>query len=310
MDKNKLRIQRITKILTNNLNLRRNESFLVVTDEYKEDLAELFYQAGLEIGAETSKVKFKSSTKSGVEPPTLVAEAMAQADVVVCITEHSISHTKARTKASKNGTRLATMPSLDFNSLDRQAFLADFEDLMTRGQTISNMLDNGKDVTITTDNHNLYFKIDGRKSKISTGFLTEPGSSGNLPSGEVFIAPIEGTANGSILIDGSIAGIGLLEESIVLEIENGLLKEATGESGEKLLQILGSGKGRNLAELGIGINEKAIITGNILEDEKSLGSCHIAFGTNKSFGGNIEAGVHIDAVIRNPEVIIDGQKLL
>lgn len=63
--------------------------------------------------------------------------------------------------------------------------------------------------------------------------------------------------------------------------------------------------GTNVAELGIGTNEKAILTGNILEDEKILGTAHVAFGASAAIGGNVQVPVHLDVVSMQPEVTID-----
>jgi leucyl aminopeptidase (aminopeptidase T) len=91
---------------------------------------------------------------------------------------------------------------------------------------------------------------------------------------------------------------------------NGRLVDATGEAGKQLLDILGDGNGRILAEFGIGTNNKARLTGNIWEGEKVFGTVHIAFGSHKSFGGKTEAGVHIDCIIKEPVVFIDGVEIL
>jgi leucyl aminopeptidase (aminopeptidase T) len=91
----------------------------------------------------------------------------------------------------------------------------------------------------------------------------------------------------------------------MLTVNNGRLTEATGNDGKRLLQLLGDGNGSIIAEFGIGTNKKARLTGNVLEDEKVFGTVHIAFGSNKSFGGTNEAGVHIDCVIKDPIVTID-----
>lgn len=310
MENSEKLIKKAANILINNLDVKKEENLLIVTDEKKSELGEIFFRAGGLIGAETITIQYVSRGKSGIEPPALVSNAMKEADVAVCITENSISHTQARKEAAENMTRVATMPNLDIELLSGNAFNADYDALVERGETLSDILNNGSEVTIKTDVYSLDFKIDTRKSKTSTGFLRDPGAAGNLPSGEVFIAPLEGTGNGEIIIDGSIAGIGLLNEPMLLKIKDGLLKSASGKDGEKLLEILGKDDGRNLAEFGIGINEMAIVSGNTLEDEKVLGTCHVAFGTNNTFGGVIDAGVHIDAVTQDPRIIIDGKEIL
>ncbi|HNG57249.1 MAG TPA: aminopeptidase, partial [Solirubrobacterales bacterium] len=138
------------------------------------------------------------------------------------------------------------------------------------------------------------------------GELTETGAFGNLPCGEGFIAPA--TAEGVLVVDGSIAGVGLVDEPVRLTIKDGHLVDATGEAGAKLMELLTvhGPDGTNVAELGIGTNEKAILTGNILEDEKILGTAHIAFGASAAIGGNVQVPVHLDVVSMRPEVTIDG----
>lgn len=117
---------------------------------------------------------------------------------------------------------------------------------------------------------------------------------------------MEGTANGRVIIDGSIAGIGLVNSPLEVKIENGYAVDFTGPDANKLKNILGAKKeAGNIAELGIGTNPHAHLTGNILEDEKVYGTIHIAFGDNSTFGGNTRAGVHIDGIILNPLLYID-----
>ena len=108
------------------------------------------------------------------------------------------------------------------------------------------------------------------------------------------------------MVDGSIAGIGRLSEPVLLEVSEGQLVSASSQDGERLLSLLGSSpKGRNLAELGVGTNDKARLRGVTLEDEKIYGTIHIAFGSNDTFGGTVAAGVHLDAVVLEPELYLD-----
>ena len=67
---------------------------------------------------------------------------------------------------------------------------------------------------------------------------------------------------------------------------------------------------RNLAELGIGTNDKARVTGVILEDEKIYGTVHIALGSNDTFGGTVAAGIHVDGVVKEPVLKLDGKTVL
>lgn len=189
------------------------------------------------------------------------------------------------------------------------AITADYHEVEKLTETYCRMLDEGEKVTIEKEHHRLSFSIKGRTAIRSTGIFRNKGESGNIPSGESYIAPIEDSANGTILIDGSISNIGVLDEPILLTVRSEKLVDATGETGKKLLKILGNGEGRTIAEFGIGTNQKARIIGNVLEDEKVFGTVHIAFGSNKSFGGKTDAGVHIDCVIKDPKIWIDSRKI-
>lgn len=300
-------IETAKNVLKTNVNVQPGEKVAIIVDEVKRELGDIFFKAAQEIGAEAVLIQFHSSGISGAEPPAIVADAMKTCDAAICITEASISHTAARIEAAKANTRVATMPGLTPDMLTEGALTADYADVRETGEQLAVILDLGKEVTIRTAGHALTFSIEGRKSKASNGLLLNPGDSGNLPSGETFIAPIEGSANGTILIDGSIADIGKLSRPVLLKIKEGRLVDVEGEAGEKLISLLGDGDGRFVGEFGIGTNRAARLTGNILEDEKAYGTCHIAFGTNMSFGGTINAGVHLDAVSKTPEIFIDGQ---
>ncbi|MEH7381223.1 aminopeptidase [Bacillus sp. JJ1533] len=297
-------------VLRNNLHVKEQEQILVVTDSELKEVATIFYQAGIALGNETVIMEMITRSKSGEEPPKLVSEAMKAADVVFCITKHSLTHTMARKDASASGARIATMPGITLDMLEEGAISADYTEVETLTNEYCLLLENGRKVEINKGNHSLTFSIDGRKAIPSTGVFRNKGESGNLPSGESYIAPLEDSANGTIIIDGSIAGIGVLQEPMLLTLQHGRLVDASGEAGKQLLQQLGDGEGRKIAEFGIGTNKKARLTGNVLEDEKVFGTVHIAFGSNKSFGGKTEAGVHIDCVIKNPTVIMDGKKII
>jgi leucyl aminopeptidase (aminopeptidase T) len=297
-------------VLQKCLGLRENESFLVVTDDVKRDLGESLYEAGKLLGAEAMLVVMKERKKSGEEPPASVAAAMVQSDVVVCITEHSLTHTQARKNAAASGTRLATMPGITEDMFLEGAISADYSKVKDLTESVTELLSKGKMVRIEKAGYTLHFSITDRFGIPSTGIYLNAGESGNLPSGEAYIAPVEGTANGQILIDGSIAGIGRLHSPVLLTIEKGRIVKAEGDAADKLLEILGDGDGRFLGEFGIGTNDKARITGVVLEDEKVYGTIHVAFGSNNTFGGTVSAGVHIDGVVKKPDVFIDNQMIM
>jgi leucyl aminopeptidase (aminopeptidase T) len=295
-------------ILASSLALKEGEKFLVVTDPDCRRIGEALFEAGVDLDAEAALAVMLPREANGEEPPGHVAAAMAAADVVVVPTTHSLTHTRARLQAVERGARVATMPGITEDMFREGAITADYAEVEQLTKRVAAALDSAREAIVVTGNHRLRMSLEGRNAVPSTGIYREPGHSGNLPSGEAFLAPLEGTAEGALLVDGSIAGVGVLSEPVLLKISEGSLTFASGPDGERVLALLDrSEEGRNVAELGIGTNDSARLTGVTLEDEKIYGTLHIAFGSNDTFGGTVAAGVHLDAVVLEPELYLDDQ---
>ncbi|MGG2072662.1 aminopeptidase [Lysinibacillus irui] len=297
-------------ILKGNLNVQSSETLLILTDIHKQDIAKIFYEAGLTITAKTMFMVMPLLEKSGQEPIIAISTLMANADVTLCITSHSLTHTAARKNACEHGGRVATMPGVTLEMLEQGALHANAQEIEELVGKYVQLLDAANDIRIVKGGHELTFSVEKRVGIPSTGIIRQAGEHGNIPSGESYIAPIETSANGEILVDGSIANIGVLKEPLLLKIKNGRLEEAIGPDGPQLLQLLGEGNGRVIAEFGIGANKSAILCGNVLEDEKVYGTIHIAFGSNVPFGGANAADVHIDCVVKSPVVYFDGKQVI
>ncbi len=208
--------------------------------------------------------------------------------------------------------RIATLPGVTEEMLSR-VMSADMAELRRRGAAVAAALDAGQEARITcARGSDLRLGLEGRTAIPDAGELTARGAFGNLPCGEGFIAPLEGTGEGTLVVDGSIAGVGLVSEPVTLTVREGHLTEADNADGIALLELLTAhgSDGTNVAELGIGTNEKAILTGEILEDEKILGTAHIAFGASAAIGGTVQVPVHLDCVVLEPTVEIDGEPLV
>lgn len=303
--------QTAAKLLEQCLGLRAGETLLIVSDGTRPEIGEALFQAGEELQAEPTLMTMRPRIRSGEEPPAIIAHAMAEAQVVLCVTEHSLTHTQARKLASSKGARIATMPGITLDMFEHGPITADFEAVAQLSRVIAEKLTGATHARIEKNGSVFECSLAGRAGIASTGIYTEPGQSGNLPSGEAYIAPLEGNAHGVLLVDGSIVGLGLLRSPIRLIVQDGLLVRAEGERAEEWLAKLGASKeARNVAELGIGTNPQARLTGVILEDEKAAGTVHVAFGSNATFGGTIQAGVHMDGVITQPTLYLDDQLIM
>ncbi|MCK4237326.1 MAG: aminopeptidase, partial [Candidatus Krumholzibacteria bacterium] len=157
--------------------------------------------------------------------------------------------------------------------------------------------------------------LEGINAIASTGLIHEPGSFGNLPSGEAYMMPVEDLSEGVFVVDGSMAGIGDLEGKtpITIKVEKGYATEISGgpEAGllKEKLEPLGKAA-FNVAEFGVGTNDAAKIIGSILEDEKVMGTIHIALGNNMSMGGTVDVPIHLDGIVKNPTVELDSEKIM
>jgi aminopeptidase len=244
------------------------------------------------------------------EPPATVAEAMAATDVLLAPTIQSLSHTAARKRATENGARAATLPGVTEDILAR-VMSADMEGLREKGHAVADALDRAAEARITDANGtDLTLDLTGRNAIPDAGELTEPSAFGNLPCGEGFISPADG--NGLLVIDGSMAGVGLVDEPVQLVVEGGHLTSARGGQGMAFLELLTEhgDDGTTIAELGVGTNEKATLTGEIIEDEKILGSIHVAFGASAGIGGTVQVPVHLDCVMMKPTLELDGEAIV
>jgi leucyl aminopeptidase (aminopeptidase T) len=302
----------VTAVIRDCLGVQEGEEVLVVANPGTIGLGERLRAEAGRLGADGVLALIAERETHGTEPPASVAAAMAAADVVLCPTLQSLSHTEARRNATDAGVRVATLPGVTEEMLAR-VMSADVEGLRRKGAAIAERLTAGTEARITSaKGSDLRLGLGDREGLPDAGDLTARGAFGNLPCGEGFIAPIEGTAEGTLVVDGTIAGIGRVSEPVTLTVEDGNLVAAEGAEGERLLEILRphGENATNVAELGIGTNEKAILTGELLEDEKILGTCHVAFGASAAIGGTIQVPVHLDCVVLEPDVSVDGEPLV
>jgi len=295
------------------MGLQASETALIVVDPPQRELGQLLAESSRRCGAETIFIEMNQRGNHGEEPPAAVAAAMLKADVILLPTSKSLSHTDARRRATETGARIASMPMITAGVMAR-TMIADYRVIEERNQRLFKLLEGAQQARLTgPGGTDLSFSIAGRRFHLDGGLNTKPGDFANLPAGELYCAPVEGTAEGVLIVDGSMAAIGLLNEPLQLTVQKGLVSDISGgDEAEQLETIIApcGRDARNIAELGIGTNDRAIITGNILEDEKVLGTCHVAIGDNSTFGGTVSVASHLDGILRNPSLEIDGKLVL
>ena len=292
---------------------KTGESILVVTDEPLRGIGYALRQAALDLGHEVMLVEILPRKSNGAEPPPAVAELMTRVDVVLCPTSKSLTHTDARRAASAAGTRVGTLPGVTEEIMVR-CMNADYNRIAGRCEHLCTLMAGTEVIRVEAPaGTNITLPVSGRKAIASSGLFRERGQWGNLPTGESYLAPLEGRSNGVVVVDGSMAGVGMTSQPIRIVVDAGYATEITGgREAEHLVSLLAphGRDGRNLAEFGIGTNDRARLTGVILEDEKVMGTIHIAFGDNKSMGGSVRVASHLDGLVKQPSVWFDDRKIM
>jgi len=301
-------------VLRMNLGLSKGEKLLIITDTEKLNIAWVLFQAGLDIGAEVVLSVMRPRSRNGEEPPRHIEAAWIESDAFIAPTTYSLTHTQARKRATDRGSRGATMPGITEEIFLRTLGINYRDEVIPLCRKMFNAVKGASEIRITSPHGtDISFTVHGREFYIDSGIYDTPGSWGNLPAGEVYIAPLEETANGVVIVDGSISGgIGIVRNMVKLTVRQGRVIDISGDlEARKLYDILSNMKNDDAfnfpAELGIGCNPGAKLSGVVLEDEKILGTVHLAIGDNSTFGGKVKAGIHLDAVLLKPTLYVDGR---
>jgi len=231
----------------------------------------------------------------------VVMEKEVVADVVIALANNSTSHTRFRSLVNAAGGRFASLPHFD-PAMFLTSMQVDWQGRVERTAKLAGEINGAVEIEVTTPNGSrMRIGKQGRIAEGDDGLLTAPGSFGNLPAGEVYLAPLEGTCEGIMVLE--YAPTRKLASPLELVVKNGIVAEIRGDEPyrHKLEQkFTESAKNRNIAELGIGTNDKASRPDNILEAEKILGTIHIALGDNSGFGGTVSTPFHEDFVFYEP----------
>ena len=295
-------------IVTQCLNIKPYEKVLIVTDKKLLKIGQALYEKCSEINFDTVFMVMEPTGRDSVEPPAMVAEAMKASDLVLAPTFYSITHTKARIEAGKAGAKVVTMPNISEFSFAEGGLTADYSRVKKITDRMFYALRHSKTIEVRSKNGtNVSFSTADREWKKDTGIIQKKSENGNLPGGEVFIAPVENSVNGVIVFDSFTLG----GKGLKLIVKEGKVEKVEGNS-EKLMKIFDEfgEKARQVAEFGIGTNYKARVIENTLEDEKVLGTIHFALGSNFSFGGKNRLTFHKDGIIAKPTVTVDNKLII
>lgn len=340
LDQYKSYIPLFKKLLSDNLALKPDEEVIIISDVGTDkstvaDRLNHLYKAALdELGNKYKLVYQPVRIRGDIASPELIT-ALSQLNdgsVIILNTSGRIGNldkigksyrkfAKAHNHRFFSASNLSLIHDENFDKV-LKAIDIDYQELDRIGKYIKEKLDKATTVRVTTEaGTDVTLDITGRTSINNNGLYKVPGLGGNMPTGEVYIAPTTEGVNGTIVIDGSYrtkdASI-IPEEPIILQIEKGRIVSMNNVAESKALnQTLEWAEERakhpwgirQICELGIGTNPGSSIIGCTIIDEKLKGTCHFANGSNKWFGGDIMAIVHLDHVVKAPTIYIDGEQL-
>lgn len=290
------------------LNVKPGETVLVLNDGNDEDLIEALLESARKKASIVALKEYKEPENHGEEPPEEIAEAMKDFDAVIAPTSKSISHTEARVEACESGARVATMPGIT-KQIWNTSLQADYDRVAEISEKVYSMLEDTEEVRITTPSGtDLSFSISIDYFHKDTGQIHESGEFGNLPAGEADGGITD--AEGTLITDH----FPFAPSGTEIEIKNNQAVAVKEEDESELSKAFENVEGsRIVAEFGFGTNPDATLIGNVLQDEKVLGTVHIAFGDNTSYiegQGSNSCDIHWDTVCESPTVYFDDEKVL
>lgn len=303
------------RIVENAAGVQAGETVLIVTDHGRSpDVATALASATREAGALPTIVVMESIA-SGSEPPPAIGAAMAAVDVILAPTTGTLYHTESVLAATQCGARFLALTGFLKEVLVCGGVFADFAQIEPQVDWLVEQLTGGTVATITASGGtNLTVRLDERAAVPIKGCVKERGERSASPNIEAFIAPLETSADGVVVVDASTSVTGVLSEPLTITVQKGRAVRIEGGPATKIvkehLERADSPDAYTLAEVAFGLNPEALIRGVIVEDEGAAGTGHVALGSNIHFGGTSSAPVHLDFVYHKPTLVLDGVTII
>ncbi|PSK85970.1 leucyl aminopeptidase (aminopeptidase T) [Murinocardiopsis flavida] len=292
------------------------EQVLILTDDgLPAEITALFRTAVEDTGAEATLVQMRRTAITRSQPSPVAAAGFTGADIVIELTTQFVQHSEARQRGQRNGLRYLFIGDIDEAMLAGPgAVYADFAGLAPRIEGVADIVTASETMRLTTAaGTDITLSTAGRPGRALTGLAKSPGQFGAPPCLEAGVIPVPGTATGTIVVDAYCVGIGLVSEPFTVEVENGSAVRIHGSpEAERLRRLLGdtgSPHAFDVCEVGIGLNDTALLIDNVTSAESCYGTAHIAVGTTPADPGIeiVDAGIHVDMVFHAPTIEIGGR---
>jgi len=315
-------------VMGNYLGVEEADDVLIVCDEKRLRIADALALAANKLKAIpailviTKKLRKTNTVRDGILSGG-IEHAIREMDVVILCLANVQAELEFRRRfireVRRSPVRVANLPGINEDAFKKMGIAPSLTEIERVGNDIARLLSNGQKVRVTSPSGtDIEFELYGRRvpPEISTGYLLQPSTWGNLPGAEVYVAPKAWTANGTIAIDVTIDQDHRMTSPIMFEVKNGRVRansiRSTDMKATKLLsRTLLKRNGDALCEFGVGLNRRIKSpTGITLIDEKIYSTAHFALGDNVEFGGEIDARIHYDMVFYRPSIWIDGKQII
>lgn len=253
----------------------------------------------------------------GSEPPSAVAAAMREAGAVIELTSLFIGSSAARRAATAAGVRYLAMPGVRWDTFRDDGPLAvDFDAIRADAERVGSAWSAASSYRLTTPaGTDLTGSVEGRPGRVLHGLAREDGDYMAPPDIEAGTAPIEASSTGVVVVDADLLfmGQGPLPSPVALRIRDGELVAAEGDEAARLDDMLAKcadPRMSNLAEVSMAFNPSGRVCGVPMETESARGTAHVALGNSIAYGGVVDAIAHLDCVMRDATLELDGRPVI
>ncbi len=330
-------IERVArKVCSKSLGIRPKEKILIVSNQYGDLplISENIYRAAESFGASPTLLYQPEKTHFDFMEDAVRQALLSDPDVIVSLPKFKLGKDKIGSKFKyKRGKRdyshyLRVLlgekmaRAVWSTNMTKERFIgpvdADFDEIKRDSRKVGSYFMSADAIHISSKNGTDFTAKISKRPHYCIGNIKKPGSSGNLPPGEVFLTPVLNSSSGTLVIDGVVSTSDesmIPKEPVILHVTAGSISNIEGGTeAEKLSDALKKAEkksiemGKNpknnkkISEIAVGLNKKARIVPNITEAEKYRGSFHFALGYD--WDGQIDSLIHLDQVIRYPTIVL------
>lgn len=300
-----------------NVGIKKDSKLLIIADENTDPRVYDYLGKAATYFIPTGNIAlhiFKKPAGYHYVFPQSLIKLLKEADIIISPTTVSIYHAKELRDALDMSKKFFSMTGATVETLYKYGAKADFHSISKTASKLKNLISSSERISVFSEAGTHFSAvIQGREANMENS-IGSYGKGATFPDIEVNTSIIEDTGEGKIVIDASAAGYGIISDPVTFTVAKGKITSITGGKDaraiKRILQKIGDENIYQIAEIGIGLNTHSRVYGCIIEDEAAYGTLHFGIGQNIFMGGLNKAKTHLDFVMNNPRIFIDGGELV